>query len=128
MSNHAFFLMMRAVRAYQERYRPKLTTLGLNLVESRILLVLNDFSGLDAKELVVHMHTQINEAHEALLNLSDRELVVASGDGYALTESGKSKAEEIWALAAVHADETFKSFSEAEVNTFTDVLRRLIDQ
>ncbi len=127
MSNHAFFLMLRAVRAYQERYRPKLTTLGLNLVESRILLVLNDFPVLDARELVVHMHTPINEADEALLSLNDRGLVMASGDGYALTELGKSKSEQIWALAAAHAKETFKSFSEAEVDTFTDVLRHLID-
>lgn len=128
MSNHAFFLMLRAVRAYQERYRPKMTTLGLNLVESRILFVLNEFTGLNAKELVVHMHTPINEAHEALLSLNDRELVVASGEGYALTELGKAKADQIWALSAAHAKETFKSFSEVEVDTFTKVLRHLIDQ
>jgi len=127
MSNHAFFMMLRAVRSYQERYRPKLTTLGLNLVESRILLALNDFSGLDVKQLVVHMHTPINEAHEALLSLQGRELVMASGDGYALTDLGQSKAEHIWALAAAHAKESFKGLTEAEVNTFTDVLRHLID-
>ena len=128
MSNHAFFLMLRAVRAYQERYRPKLTILGLNLVESRILIVLHEFSDLGAEELVVHMHTPINEAHEALLSLNDRGLVVASGNGYALTELGESKAEQVWALAAAHADDTFKCFSEAEVDTFTDVLRHLIAQ
>lgn len=128
MANHAFFLMLRAVRAYQERYRPKLTTLGLNLVESRILLVLNEFSGLGAKELVVHLHTPVNEAHEALLSLNDRELVVASGDGYALTELGQSKAEQCWGIAAEHAKETFECFSEAQVDTFTGVLRHLIAQ
>lgn len=128
MSNHVFFLMLRASRAYQEKYRPKLTTLGLNLVESRILIVLNDFSGLDAKELVVHMHTPINEAREALLSLYDRGLVVATGDNYSLSETGSAKAEEIWTLAGAHATDSFKAFSEAEINTFTDVLRHLISQ
>ena len=126
MSNHAFFLMLRAVRTYQERYRPKLTTLGLNLVESRILIVLNDFTGLDAKELVVHLHTPVNEAHEALLSLSDRGLVKPSGTGYALTELGASKAEQCWGIAAAHADESFDGFSQEQVDTFTDVLRHLI--
>jgi len=127
MGNHAFFLMMRAVRAYQERYRPKVETLGLHLIESRILFVLNDLSGLNAEELVVHLNTQINEAREALLSLSDRGMVVADGDRYALTETGKSKADEIWSLADAHAKETFKRFSSEEVDTFTRVLRQLIN-
>lgn len=126
MSNHAFFLMLRAVRAYQERYRPKLTTLGLNLIESRILLVLNENSGLGAEGLVVHLHTPIVEAHEALFSLSDRGLVTAEGDGYVLTELGLSKAEQCWCLAEAHAKETFKRFSDDEVDTFTSVLRQLI--
>lgn len=128
MSNHSFFLMLRAVRAYQERYRPKLETLGLNIVESRILLVLNEFSGLGAEELVVHLHTPVIEAREALLSLSDRGLVVAEGQGYALTDVGLSKAEQCWGLAEAHAKETFKRFSDAEVDTFTSVLRQLIEK
>lgn len=126
MGNHAFFLMLRAARAYQERYRPKLESLGLNLIESRILLALNDFSGLGAEELVVHVHSPISEAREALLSLSDRGMVTADKEGYVLTELGRSQTECIWNLAEAHAKETFKPFSNAEVDTFTGVLRRLI--
>lgn len=128
MENHEFFLMRRAVLAYQERYRPKLVTLGLNLIESRILLVLNDFSGLCAEELIVHLHTQINEAREALSSLSDRGMVTADGDGYVLTDKGKSKTNDIWHLAETHAKESFKNFSHDEVNTFTRILRQLIKE
>jgi len=127
MENHEFFLMRRAVLAYQERYRPKLVTLGLNLIESRILLVLNDFSGLCAEELIVHLHTPVNEAREALSGLSDRGMVIAAGKGYVLSDKGKSKAEDIWNLADAHAKETFKPFSSAEVDTFTNILRQLIN-
>jgi len=127
MENHEFFLMRRAVLAYQERYRPKLVTLGLNLIESRILIVLNDFSGLSTEELNVHLLTPIDEAREALSNLGDRGMVTVEGDGYALTDAGKSKTEEIWHLAESHAKETFKRFSRAEVDTFTNILRQLIN-
>ncbi|WP_146589647.1 p-hydroxyphenylacetate 3-hydroxylase reductase component [Puniceibacterium confluentis] len=128
MGNHAFFLMLRAVRAYQDRYYPKLETLGLNLIEARILLVLNDLSGLDIEELVVHLHTQIGEARAALSNLGDRDLVMRGDGGYVLTEEGQAKATQCWSLAEAHADETFANFSQDQVDTFTDVLRQLLKQ
>jgi len=128
MENHEFFLMRRAVLAYQERYRPKLVTLGLNLIESRILIVLNDFPGLCAEELNGHLLTPINEAREALSSLRDRGMVALDGDGYVLTVLGTSKTDEIWHLAETHAKETFKRFSSAEVDTFTNVLRQLINE
>ncbi len=128
LGNHAFFLMMGAVRAYQERYRPKLESLGLNLIESRILLVLNDYCGACAEEIVGHMHAPIGEAREALLSLSDRGMVSANGSGFSLTDLGRAQTEKIWNLAEAHAKESFKSFSSEEVDTFTEVLRTLIKQ
>jgi len=128
MGNHAFFLMLRAVKAYQERYRPKLVTLDLNLIESRMLLVLNDFPGSDLEELVVHLHTPMVEAREALHGLTDRQLIKVEGQGYSLSEAGRCQAEKTWSLAEAHALETFKRFSPEEVDTFTDVLRHLIGE
>ena len=128
MENHEFFLMRRAMLAYQERYRPKLVTLGLNLIESRILLVLNDFSGLCTEELIGHLHIPVNEANEALSSLGDRGMVSTDGAGYVLTEEGSSKANDIWNLAKAHAKETFKRFSSAEMDTFTNILRQLINE
>jgi len=120
--------MMRAVRAYQERYRPKLETLGLNLIESRILIVLNDFSGLGPDEMVTHLLTPVSEIRAALLSLSDRGFVMSNGEGYVLTELGLTEANQIWNLAEAHATESFKQFSSEEVDTFTKVLRQLICQ
>lgn len=128
MGNHAFFLMLRAVRAYQDRYQPKLETLGLSVIEARILLVLTDLSGLGAEELVVHLHAPITEARVALSNLGDRGYLAESDGAYSLTEAGRDKAGDCWQLAEAHAEETFEEFSDAEVDTFTDVLRRLIRQ
>jgi len=128
MGNHEFFLMLRAVRAYQERYRPKLASLELNLSESRMLLVLNDIPGLGAEELAVHAHSPVVEAREALLGLAGRGMVVASGNGYVITDLGRTKADQCWNIAEEHAKATFKRFSPAEVDTFTNVLRQLISQ
>ena len=128
MGNHEFFLMLRAVRAYQERYRPKLETLEINLVESRILLVLNDIPELGAEELAVHVHSPVAEAREALLSLAGRGMVEARGAGYVVTDGGRAKTDQCWNIAKEHAKEMFKRFSNAEVETFTNVLRHLICQ
>jgi len=126
MGNHAFFLMLRAVRAYQDQYQPKLETLDLSLIEARALLVMNDLSGLNAEELVVHMNAPVPEVQESLLNLQARGLVQTNGAGYSLTSAGQTKSNQCWELASSHACEAFKSFSDEQVNTFTDVLRGLI--
>ena len=129
IGNSVFFLMLRAVNTYQERYRPKLETLELNLIESRILLVLNDFPGLGAEGLVRHLYVPIPEAREALYSLSDRGMVAADGEeGFVLTQQGKSKTDQIWNLADAHAEQTFEEFNNVEVDTFSAVLRKLIDQ
>lgn len=128
MGKHAFFLMLRAVRAYQDRYQPKLETLGLSLIEARILLVMNDLSGLSAEELVIHLHTPLTEARAALLSLDDRGLVLEDGAGFSLTDAGQEKADQCWQVAEAHATETFANFSDDEVKTFTSVLRGLIAQ
>lgn len=126
MGNHAFFLMLRAVRAYQDQYQPKLEALDLSLIEARSLLVMNDLSGLSAEGLVVHLNAPVSEAQEALSNLQGRGLVKKNGDGYDLTEAGQEKSNQCWDLAASHAAEAFKNFSDDQVDTFTEVLRGII--
>ena len=126
MGNHGFFLMLRAVRAYQERYRPKLETLGLGLIESRVLLVLNDMPELNAEELSVHVQAPVNEVREAILSLIERGMIEDMSNGYLITESGRAKADQCWGIAQTHATEMFEQFSSAEVEVFNKVLRHLI--
>lgn len=126
MGNHKFFLMLRAVRAYQERYQPKLETLGLSLIEARILLVLNDLSGLNVDDLVVHLHSPVPEAQAALQTLQSGGFLTQDKAGYSLTDAGQTKADQCWNLADAHAEETFENFSDEEIDTFTSVLHKLI--
>lgn len=126
MGNHKFFLMLRAIRAYQDRYQPKVNALDLNLIESRCLLVMGELPGLDAEGLVTHVNAPLEEVSEGLVNLSNRGMVEAYGDGFALTELGQAKADECWEVARTHAEAAFGDFTEEQMDTFTTVLRGLL--
>ena len=126
MGNHKFFLMLRAVQGYQDRYQPKLRSLDLNLIEARALLVMNVSDPLDADQLIVHLNAPMVEVNEALLNLAKRGMIKQSGDGHILTDIGAQKADQCWDLAEAHAKEAFSHFSEEQLETFSAVLRHLI--
>lgn len=125
MVNHKFFMMIRAVQGYQNRYQPKLQTLDLNLIEARALLVMNDSHPLSADQLLPHLNSPMVEVQEALLNLAKRDMIEASGDGHVLTAAGAQKADQCWDLAEAHAQEAFSDFSEDQLDTFTTILRKL---
>ncbi|GAB5445315.1 p-hydroxyphenylacetate 3-hydroxylase reductase component [Gymnodinialimonas sp.] len=126
LGNHTFFLMMRAVRAYQARYQPLIEDLGLSLIESRSLLVLSDLPGLTPQDMVPHLHAPINEARAALVHLADRGLVTAEGDGYVLSDDGAEAAKACWGIAKDFEEQSFEGFSADELATFDKVLRKLI--
>ena len=126
MDEHLFFMMLQAVRTYQSNYSPKLKTLELTLIESRALLVLNDLPESEAEGLVGHINAPISEVREALLNLSDRGLIVSADNKFKLTESGLAKTNDVWELAKSHEKEAFESFDPKEIETFTNVLTKLI--
>lgn len=126
MDEHLFFMMLQAVRAYQGRYSPKLKTLGLSLIESRTLLVLNDLPDSEAEALVGHINAPISEVRAAILNLSERGMITSTDNKHKLTETGLAKTGDVWDLAENHQNETFEIFDPDQLKTFTDVLRKLI--
>ena len=126
LGNHTFFLMMRAVRAYQARYQPLIEDLGLSLIESRSLLVLSDLPGLKPEDMVPHLHAPMNEARAALVNLADRGLVAAEGEGYVLTTAGADTAQSCWGIAKDFEKASFHGFSPEDLETFDKVLHQLI--
>lgn len=128
LGNHTFFLMLQAVRAYQDRYQPKVESLGLSLIESRTLLVVNDLPATHTERLVVHLNSPATEVLAALQNLSDRQMITAHGDGYQLTDLGHAKADECWQLADAHAVEAFQDFTDEQIEQFKESLRQIIGQ
>ncbi|MBL4768081.1 MAG: flavin reductase [Rhodobacteraceae bacterium] len=128
VANHKFFLMLKAIRAYQDAYQLKLSALDLSLIEGRALLVMNNLSGVPAEQLVPHLNAPLPEVREALLTLESQNLITSSSEGFTLTQAGHAKANQCWRLADAHADEVFDGFSPDQIETFTNVLRKLIQQ
>jgi len=127
MGEHAFFMMLQAVRAYQDSYQPKLATLNLNLIESRALLVLSDLTDLDGKTLSVHLNAPAAEVNDALLNLIDLGMISSNSESrYTLTEEGREKSAACWNLSDSHALAEFNDFSDEQVQNFKEVLRHII--
>lgn len=126
MNNHTFFMMLQAVRAYQSGYSPKLENLGMSLIESRTLLVVNDLPQTGAEGLVAHINAPINEVSEALLNLTERGMISAKEDGFVLTAAGLEKTNNVWQLAESHEKNAFEGVDEEQMKTFRDVLQKII--
>lgn len=126
MGNHKFFMMLRAIRAYQDRYQPKVTALDVNLIESRCLLVMSDMPGLDAGKLAIHVNAPLEEVDAALVNLSQRGMVVTQDNAFSLTDVGQAKADECWEVAGAHAEDSFGDFTDEQMDTFTTVLKGLL--
>lgn len=127
-SNHIFFMMLKAVRAYQASYQPKLEALGMRLIESRSLLMLQDQPGLDAEGLVIHANAPITEVQAGLNNLIQQGLITKSGDGYALSAAGQEKAGQVWDIADAHAVEVFRDVDDDTVAGFKSVLQQIMQQ
>ena len=121
-------MMLNAVRAYQSSYRPKLEALGIRLIESRSLLMLQDQPGLDAEGLVRYVNAPVTEVQEGLNSLIEQGLINNSSKGYELSPSGAQKASQIWDIADAHAIEVFKDVEENMVAEFKNVLRNIIMQ
>lgn len=126
--NHIFFLMLKAVRAYQASYQPKLEALGVRLLEARSLLMLHDRPGLTGEELVIYANAPITEVQDGLDSLIELGLIDKSGKGYVLSPKGEQKAVKCWDLADAHAVDVFKDMDDEIVEHFKSVLLQMIDQ
>jgi len=126
--NHTFFLMLKAVRSYQAKYKPKQEALGLSLLEARALLFLSDHPGFDCGMLVEYLSAPINTVSEVMDSVLERGLAIEGENGFELTERGEERARQSWLLAEQHAEETFSQFSDSQIETFKEVLRELAMQ
>lgn len=130
MANHKFFLMLQAVRAYQDTYQTKLKALDLSVLEARVLLVIKNLPDLNAEKLVPHLYAPLPEVREALHSIEQLGLIttIGGGENISLTQAGHTKANQCWSLADAHADEAFNDFNSDQIDIFTNVLRKLISQ
>ncbi len=120
-----YFLMLRALHNYQSTYLPKQEALGTSTSEARAIVLLSDNPELFVDGIPEFANTPQSEIVEILENLRTRGWLERVNSGYALTDQGQIKANELWALADSQADDVFQALSDHEMAQFKQILRNV---
>ncbi|KAF1068694.1 MAG: p-hydroxyphenylacetate 3-hydroxylase, reductase component [Pseudomonas citronellolis] len=126
LRHNLYYLMTQAVRSYQGSYQPHQLATGLRTSEARLLMVLENDSGLDMCALQREVAVPRREIEEAVEILKRKDMVVDHGEGYALTPLGEEQTEALWSIAQRQQERVFEGFSEADLATFRRVLKAVI--
>lgn len=126
LAGNMYYLMTQAVRCYQASYQPRQLSTGLRTSEARMLMVLENDSGLGMADLQREVDMPMREIEQAVEILKRKGLVIDRADGYELTEAGIDQTEDLWAISREQQDALFSRFSDEQIATFKHVLRTLI--
>lgn len=126
LADNMYYLMTQAVRCYQASYQPRQLSTGLRTSEARMLMVLENDSGLGMADLQREVDMPMREIEEAVEILKRKGLVIDRAEGYELTGAGVDQTEDLWAISREQQDAVFRRFSDEQVATFKQVLRTLI--
>ena len=126
LADNMYYLMTQAVRCYQASYQPRQLSTGLRTSEARMLMVLENDSGLGMVDLQREVDMPMREIEEAVEILKRKGLVIDRAEGYELTGAGVDQTEDLWAISREQQDAVFSRFSDEQVATFKQVLRTLI--
>lgn len=128
LSDHLYFLMLQAVRSYQNNYQPKQLSTGLRTVEARILLSLKTEGPLSQHVLATQVNMPDHDLQSAFAVLLEKSFIARDGDNFVLQAAGEEMASTLWEIALDEQKKRFENFTEEEVATFKKVLIDLINQ
>lgn len=127
LADNIYYLMTQAVRCYQTSYQPRQLSTGLRTSEARMLMVLENDSGLSMADLSREVDMPTREIDQAVEILKRKGMVSkADGEGYRLTTTGVDQTEDLWAISREQQEAVFGRFSEEEVTRFKTMLKALI--
>jgi len=128
LGNHLYYLMNQAVRSYQSTYQPRQLSTGLRTSEARMLMVLENDSGLGLCDLLREVAMPAREIDQAVEILKRKGMVTDVDERYLLTPAGVNQAEELWRIAKEQQDKVFGEFSSEQIETFKSMLKAVIAQ
>jgi 4-hydroxyphenylacetate 3-hydroxylase, reductase component len=130
LHNNLYYQMIQAVKRYQSSYQPLQLATGLRTIEARLLLTLNDFGSLAARELEERIGMPDQDLHAALETLKRKEWIRVAGEEkdetLSLSPAGGEQAETLWKVANDRQNQVFGQFSAEELATFRKVLDAVI--
>lgn len=127
LSDNVLYLMLQAVNAYQSAYLPKQQSLGLSISEARVLILLSALKQGPIEQLQRESSLPGSEVREALDNLEQAGLVLATGQrSYHLTPLGQERARQYWALSEQEQQQVLEQFDDAQIELFKQILNSII--
>lgn len=129
LHDNLYYQMIQGVKRYQNSYQPLQLATGLRVIEARMLMTLNDFGSLLARELEERIGMPDQDLHAALETLKRKEWLMVNGEGkderLSLTAAGSEQAEALWKIAHERQQQVFGQFSDDELATFRKVLNAI---
>jgi len=126
LDNNLYYLMLQAMRAYQEDYLPLQMSTGLQTSEARMLMILTEHESLDTKALVQAVAMPEQDVRVAVEVLQRKGLITENAGHYSVSVQGLEKSDALWHLANEEQARVFSQFSEDEIATFSKVLKGII--
>lgn len=126
LSHNLYYLMTQAVRSYQADYQPKQLSSGHRANEARMLMVLENDSGLGMRDLQRELAMPAREMEQAVEILKRKDLVGDRDGGYVLTSAGLEQAEALWQIAHEQQEKVFAGYKPEQLDVFKSILKSVI--
>lgn len=126
LSSNVYYLLMQAVRNYQNDYYPKQVASGLRSSEARILLVLSAGLANCKSQLVKEASIPLREIDQAIEILQRKSFLTVDCEQLALTEKGVEQAMSLFDIAEEHQAEVLARYQPEEVALFKKMLKEMI--
>lgn len=126
LSSNIYYLLLQALRSYQEEYYPKQLASGLRSSEARILLVIAANLAKNKNQMVKAAAIPMREIDQALEILERKALIQIENEDIQLTEKGQTQALSLFDIAEEHQAEVLSRYQPEEVELFKRMLKDML--
>ena len=126
LSSNIYYLLLQALRSYQEEYYPKQLASGLRSSEARILLVIAANLAKNKNQMVKAAAIPMREIDQALEILDRKGLIQIENEEATLTDKGNEQALNLFDMAEEHQEEVLSHYQPEEVELFKRMLKDML--
>lgn len=128
LGKHLLYLMRQALSAYGSDFYPRLSSLGVNDKEWRVLTLLADRGALDRELLARRVAQPLVDLDDTLGGLRERALVNQEEERVDLSEGGRTLALRLLAMADEYERRLLEGLSEEEIDTLKSGLGCVVER
>lgn len=129
LGNHFLYLLRQALWAYCADFYPRLSSLGVNEKEWRVLTLLADRGPLTVDTLPQRVAQPPEDLEDTLSYLAEKGLVSLDAErSAALTEAGQALALQLLAMADEYESRVLDGLESSEIKTLKDGLSSVVER